>query len=148
MQTEMDGLIDEVVFLLQAEYECAESLKATSTEIQSLINAEKFRQAHERLNSRGEIIDLMVSLDHQLGGLMEQRQLVSDDPQWKAIEGLATKLRELMNSILSMDMVSQTRLNRHCEYIGKKLTELQNGKKLIQSYACRIEASHHPLCRA
>ena len=148
MQSAMDGLCDEVVFVLQAEYECAESIHATSVEVQSLIDEEKFNQAQERLNARGEIIDLMVSLDRRLETLLKSRQSDSDDPQWGDIEILAAKLRELIKSILGMDAVSQTRLQWSCDQIGKELKAMQDGRKLMKSYGYRFKTSHHPLCSA
>lgn len=148
MQSATDGLCDEVIFVLQAEFECAESIHATSVEVQSLIDKEKFHQAQERLNARGEIVDLMVSLDRRLETLLKRRQSDLDDPQWTDIEILAEKLREMIKSILSMDVVSQARLHRSCAHIGKQLKAMQDGRKLMKSYGYRFEESHHPLYSA
>ena len=148
MRTGADSLYDEIVCVMQAEYECAESLQATSAEIQSLINGEQFQQVQERLISRGEIIDLMVSLDQQLVELLAQRNSDACTSGWDDVCVLATKLRELMTSIMGMDRVSQEYLKQNCEDIRVKLKQLDTRRKLLKEYGKDFHDNHHTMCNA
>jgi hypothetical protein len=146
MQTE--GLVDEVISVLRAEFECAESLQATSAEMQLLIDEEKLEQVQERLMSRGEIIDLLSSLDLKLSSLLDGRQSESDIDNWDEVLDLAKKPRELMASIVSMDRVSQAKLSQNCNEIECKLKELQDGRKIVKRYGQYFNDESRPLCNA
>ena len=146
MQT--GGLVDEVISVLRAEFECALSLQATSTEIQSLIDEEKLQQVQERLMSRGEIIDLLASLDQKLSSLLEQKKSESEIDNWKEVLDLAKKFRELMTSIMNMDRVSQAKLKQSCKDINRMLTELHEGRKIVKRYGQYFNDESRPLCNA
>lgn len=134
MRTGKEALYDEIVSVLHAEYECAESLQATSSEIQSLIDAEKFVQVQERLFSRGEVVELMISLDCQLAELLARQPQNAIKEGWEDVLGLAGRLRELISSVMGMDRVSQSKLEESCRDIGERLSALQKGRKLARSY--------------
>lgn len=136
---------DEIVGVLQAELECAESIQATSAEVQSLIEAEKFEQVRERLMSRGETIDLMVSLDRQIKDLLENRQPGSETDDWNEIVKLAKKLHELVTSIMSLDRESQENLKKKGEEISKGLKTLLDGKKMLKAYGRPFREGHRML---
>lgn len=134
MRTGKEALYDEIVSVLHAEYECAESLQATSSEIQSLIDAEKFVQVQERLFSRGEVVELMMSLDCQLAELLARQPQNAIKEGWEDVLGLAGRLRELISSVMGMDRVSQSKLEESCRDIGERLNALQKGRKLARNY--------------
>lgn len=146
MQT--GGLYDEVISVLRAEFECAESLQATSAEMQSLIDAEKLQQVQERLISRGEIIDLLASLDHKLSALLDRRESESEISEWDEVLDLAGELRELITSVVSMDQVSRAKLEANCEEINRKLNELHDGRKIVSHYGRYFKDNSHPLYNA
>ena len=134
MRTGKEALYDEIISVLHAEYECAESLQASSHEIQALIDAEKFVQVQERLFARGEVVELMMSLDCQLAELLARKPLNAAQEGWEDVLGLAGRLRELISSVMGMDRVSQGKLKESCEDIGERLQALQKGRKLARSY--------------
>ena len=148
MRNDEHLLYDEIVAVLNAEYACAESLQATSTEIQSLIDAEKFSQVQERLFSRGEVVALMSSLDQQLAELLAQQPYDSFVDGWDEVISLARNLRELIASAMSIDKVSRARLEQNCKDIGERLRSLQNGQRLVRSYGQCFDDPHHPLMNA
>ena len=139
MRTGKETLYDEIVSVLYAEYECAESLQATSSEIQSLIDEEKFVQVQERLFSRGEVVELMMSLDCQLAALLARQPQNAIKEGWEDVLGLAGRLRELITSVMGMDRVSQAKLEESCKDIGERLNVLQKGRKLARSYGLCFE---------
>ena len=142
------GLVDEVISILQAEFECVESLQATSTEMQLLIDEGKLQQVQERLMSRREIIDLLSSLDLKLSSLLDGRQSESEIDNWDEVLELTRKLRGQMVSIVSMDRVSQAKLSQNCDEIDSKLRELQDGRKVVKQYDQNFNDESRPLCNA
>ncbi len=148
MRTGKESLYDEIISVLHAEYECAESLQASSSEIQSLIDAEKFTQVQERLFARGEVFELMISLDCQLAELLARKPLNAVQEEWEDVLALAERLRELINSVMGMDRVSQGKLEDNCKDIGERLQALQKGRKLARSYGRCYDHQSHSLMNA
>jgi len=148
MLPEIRLLYDEILGILKAQFECTESLQATSMEVQSLLDAEKFQQVQERLVSRGEVIDLMVSLDQQLTELLLRVDVEKADEKWNEVLFLADRIRKLMTTIMSMDSVSQTKMRQSCQLIQKKLDELQRGKKVSRRYVQHFNEGHRSSYRA
>lgn len=147
MQLGQHAIYDEVICILKAEYECAESLQATSTEIQSLMDAEKFQQVQERLISRGEVIEMMASLDQQLVTLLSDSGLVKNGAEWDQILELVDALRGLLTSIRGVDQLNQRRMKQHCDEIGEKLRLLQQGKTLVKGYQRPMMRNQHSFSR-
>lgn len=143
-----EELYDEVISVLQAEFECAESLQATSAEMQTLIDAEKLQQVQERLISRGEIIDLLASLDSKLSALLVRRDSRSEISNWNEVLDLAKKLRGLITSVMSMDRVSRAKLEESCKDIDRKLNELQNGRRKAKHYGRYFKDDSRPMYNA
>ena len=148
MRTGKETLYDEIVSVLYAEYECAESLQATSSEIQSLIDEEKFVQVQERLFSRGEVVELMMSLDCQLAALLARQPQNAIKEGWEDVLGLAGRLRELITSVMGMDRVSQAKLEESCKDIGERLNVLQKGRKLARTYGRCFDRQNRSLMNA
>ena len=142
MLPERNSSYDEIIALLQAELECAKSLQASSAEIQSLVETGKFEQARERLVCRGDVVDLMVSLDHQVENILAHRTPVPETDAWRGMVRLAEELRGVVTSIMGHDRVSRENLERKREEISRNLKKLIDGKKLVKGYRQNAEKVH------
>ena len=129
-----ESLYEEIVSVLFAELECAESLEATSNEVKSLLEEDKFEQVQERLFARGEIIELIVSLDRKLEELIGKTQPDPYSEEWMEIRRLIGELRDFMKAIIGLDSQSTALLTERCSEIENRLRELQTGKKAVREY--------------
>lgn len=135
-------LFQEILAVLEAEMECAESLEATTSEIQSLIDHDQYEQMRDRLSVRGEVFDMMISLDRQMQTLVEKRVPGSDIEEWQTVQAMGEKVRNLMIAIMQMDATNKDLLIRKKEEINCELQKLQTEKKGIKGYAQAYSPSH------
>lgn len=127
-------LYQEIVDILTAEMKCAESLFATTKEIQSLIDHDQYEQMKDRLAVRGEVFDMMIALDRQMKTLIRERAPQADTDEWQAVKTMGMKLQELMISIMQMDKTNEHKLAEKQEIMKNELFKLETGKKSVKAY--------------
>jgi hypothetical protein len=134
MFMEHKEMVDEIASILKAELSCAESLHATSSEAHTLLEEGKFDLLKERYRSRGEVLNLMVSLDRQLADLLTQARRVLTDDEWSSLIVLGEEVHRLMMSIMSLDRVNRNGIEDGCRDIAEKLKMLHQGNKMVHQY--------------
>ena len=135
-------LFQEIVAILAAEMDCAESLEATTREVRQLMDHDQFDQMRDRLNARGEVFDMMISLDRQLRVLVEKRVKETDFEEWQAVRELAEKVRNLMISIMQMDAANEKLIIKKKDEVHHELQKLFAEKKGIKGYAQKQTNNH------
>ena len=140
MQSEEKKLYERIASLLTTEYECAESLQATGVEVQTLLENGRYRQAKERLIGRGEVVDMMMTLDRQMGEVMDGLS-TPDTPEWLEIAAVARKLRDLLSSIMGIEGKNRVTIERRCEEVGRALKKIHEGRQVIQSYGRSFQSN-------
>ena len=135
-------LFQEIVAVLTAEMECAQSLEATTREVRHLMDHGQFDQMRDRLNARGEVFDMMISLDRQLRVLVEKRNKGTNFEEWQAIRALAEKVRNLMISIMQMDAVNEKQIIKKKDEVHHELQKLFAEKKSIKGYGKKQTNNH------
>jgi regulator of replication initiation timing len=135
-------LFQEIIAILAAEMDCAESLEATTREVRHLMDHDQFDQMRDRLNARGEVFDMMISLDRQLRVLVEKRVQGTDLDEWQAIRTTAEKLRNLMISIMQMDAANEKQIIKKKDDVHHELQKLFAEKKGIKGYA-KMQTDNH-----
>lgn len=129
-----NNVAKEILAILQAEYECAESLKATSVEIERLLREGRFELIGERLHARGEILNLMQSLDKQWNELAKCYKGSKYSPEWKNACARGETLRTMMNDIMGQDSNIEKDLRCHLNETGNILKTCFQGRKMMNSY--------------
>ena len=127
MPFNQNQLYKESAAVLEAQLACAESLFATSSEIQTLIESGKFELVQERYFSRGEILNMMVSLDQQMGSLLAEAKRVLPEKMWQSLIHIGRKVHELMLSIMSLDSENRSNVEKKCEEIRQALGNIRGG---------------------
>ncbi len=130
-----NNVIQEITAILQAEFECAESLKATSVEIQRLLESGKFEQMSERLHARGEVLELMVTLDKQWSTLAKGYLGKMNGDEWESAFQTGQKLRSVMQSLTSDNAGLEKQLQHKYKETSETLQTLFVGKKVMKNYS-------------
>jgi hypothetical protein len=147
MQTDEKKLFERVTTLLTAEYECAESLQATGIEVQDLLESGRYRHAKERLIGRGEVVDMMMTLDRQMAEALDGLSR-PDTPEWLEIAAIARKLKDLLSSIMGVEGKNRTAIEHRCDEVGRALKKIREGKQVIQGYNQSYRASQRAYTQA
>ncbi len=134
----------EILAILQAEYECAESLKATSVEIERLMQQGDFDLMGERLHARGEILNLMLSLDKQWNELAKCYSGSKESPEWQTACEKGEALRVLMNEMIRHGSQLQNDATVHLDETGDILKTFYHGKKVINQYTRESQSLKRP----
>lgn len=141
---EKKDIAKEILAILQAEFECAESLKATSVEIERLLQQGEFDLISERLSARGEILNLMVSLDKQWNELAKCYSGSPESPEWKQACQKGENLRSLMNEVMNQGSQLTDGITVHLNETSDILKTFYSGKKMIHQYNKNLQSIESP----
>jgi hypothetical protein len=147
MLTDEKKLYERVTTLLTAEYECAESLQATGVEVQNLLENGSYRRAKDRLIGRGEVVDMMMTLDRQMGEALDGLSR-PDTPEWHEVAAIARKLKDLLSSIMGLEGKNRAAIENRCEEVGRALKKIREGKQAIQGYNRSYQPSQRAFTQA
>lgn len=140
------NVVQEITAILQAEFECAESLKATSVEIHRLLESGKYDQMSERLNARGEILQLMVSLDKQWSALAKGYLDKIDADEWQTICQKGKQLKDMLQILTCDNTDFEQQLYSKYQETSQVLQTLSSGKKVIRNYSRSVYQLNSPQC--
>ncbi len=146
MRYDQNKLYIESAAVLEAQLSCAVSLHATSSEIRSLLDSGKMELVQERYFSRGEIFNMMISLDQQMDVLLSEAKRTLPENIWQSLIMTGKKIHDLMLSIMSIDKNNQKNVEQKCEEIRQSIGMIKKDKNNVQKYAAQPAAEQSAGC--